>query len=114
MATQRKANTTARGLGWRHRQDVANLFRMLVDGTLCWWCARPMFKDKLRNWDSRTLSGDHTHPRAVGGTKADRLLHATCNEQRGDGSRDHKRPAITGEAIMPKADVLGRRLMPWP
>lgn len=96
MASSRKANTTSRGLGWRHQQAVAALFRKLTDGTLCWWCDLPMFRDKLRNWDMRTLAGDHTIPRARGGSLADRLLHATCNEQRGDGTNDDDRPSVSG------------------
>jgi hypothetical protein len=96
MRPRRKANTTDRGLGWPHQQAVARLLRRLVDGTHCWWCALPMFKDKTRNWDGKTLAGDHTVPRMAGGTLADRLLHGQCNSQRGDGSWDHDRPALTG------------------
>ncbi|OBK61226.1 hypothetical protein A5656_12115 [Mycobacterium gordonae] len=122
MAASRKANTTARGLGWAHQQQVAALLRALVDGTLCWWCALPMFRNKLRNWDQRTLAGDHEVPRTRGGHKANRLLHATCNEQRGDGTRDHLRPALTGthpsewqgQAGQTAADDLDPRLLPWP
>lgn len=102
MATRKaKDNTTARGLGWTHQQQVAVLFRKHPDGTLCWWCAQPMHKDPIRNWDARKLRGDHSIPRAVGGHRADRLLHATCNEQRGDGRRDDQRPALMN--MHPKA-----------
>lgn len=55
-----------------------------------------MFKDKLNNWDHKTLAGDHTTPRVHGGRLADRLLHNTCNSQRRDGSMDHIRPAVRG------------------
>jgi hypothetical protein len=105
MATQSKANTTARGLGWKHQQIVATLIRKLTDGTLCWWCGLPMFKDKHHNWDHLKLAGDHTVPRIHGGTRADRLLHATCNKKRGDGSRDDKRPALTGTHPDRKAET---------
>lgn len=55
-----------------------------------------MYLEASRNWDGRGLQGDHTIARAVGGTVADRLLHGTCNGERGDGSRDSERPAVTG------------------
>ncbi len=95
----RKATTTDRGLGWKHRQHREALLRSHIDGALCWWCSRPMFKESERNWDKRVLAADHSIARAVGGTRADRLLHATCNGQRGDGTRDHKRPALTGQTV---------------
>lgn len=101
-----RRTTTQRGLGWTHQRAVAALMRGLVDGTPCWWCDRPMHRDPARNWDGRTLQGDHSTPRAVGGTVTDRLLHATCNEERGDGSRDDLRPALTGHP--PAADDRGQ------
>lgn len=108
--------TTARGLGWAHQQQRDRLIRDHVDGTLCWWCGLPMFK-------SQKLEADHSRARSQGGTKADRLLHGynqlghRCNQERGDGSRDHLRPAITGKPIaQAQADqeLLGVRVMPWP
>jgi hypothetical protein len=116
MATARKANTTSRGLGWAHQKQVAELLRRLVDGALCWWCGRPMYRNPLRNWDKRQLQGDHSVARATGGRKTDRLLHATCNEQAGDHTHDHLRPALTGQhmAQVMHADTLDPRLMPWP
>ncbi|MBF9328492.1 hypothetical protein [Mycobacteroides chelonae] len=94
----RKANTTDRGLGWRHQQAVAQLLRRLVEGSLCWWCGLPMFKNhnKHRNWDGKQLAGDHSVPRVRGGHLADRLLHGTCNSQRQDGRWDDIRPAVQG------------------
>ncbi|ODQ97054.1 hypothetical protein BFG51_02735 [Dietzia alimentaria] len=89
-------STTERGLGWRHQQDVESLRRRHVEGTACWWCGRPMFKDPARNFDGKTLEGDHSEARSRGGRKADRLMHSTCNRQRGDGSKDELRPARTG------------------
>jgi hypothetical protein len=111
-----KAKTTERGLGYHHRQHVAALFRNLIDGTLCWWCGQPMYADDGRNWDGRKLRGDHSVPRAIGGNRADRLLHATCNEQRQDGRRDHLRPALTGMAadLGKRVADVGARLMAWP
>ncbi|ANN98193.1 hypothetical protein [Mycobacteroides abscessus] len=92
----RKANTTDRGLGWRHQQAVALLLRRLIEGTLCWWCGLPMFRDKACNWDGKQLAGDHSVPRVHGGHLADRLLHGTCNSQRQDGRWDHIRPVVQG------------------
>lgn len=85
-----------RGLGRDHRIQREKLIRQHRDGTPCWWCGMPMFKDKAKNWDSKALAADHTHARVAGGTKADRLLHFTCNSQRQDGRNDHLRPAVTG------------------
>lgn len=89
-------STTSRGLGWDHQKNRARLMRSHTDGTPCWWCGRGMYRDKTKNWDSQPLEADHTQARSQGGTKADRLLCSTCNRQRGDGSRDHLRPALTG------------------
>ena len=61
------------------------------------------------------LAGDHTHPRAHGGHLADRLLHSVCNSERGDGTRDHQRPALTGTHRRTAAgENLGHRVMQWP
>ena len=105
---------TARGLGWRHQPQVTALLSVHVDGSPCWWCGKPMFREADRNFDGRPLSGDHSVPRAAGGTETDRLLHATCNSERGDGSRDEFRPALAGSAAAQPLSDLGTRLMPWP
>lgn len=86
----RGLTTTQRGLGWAHRQQVRALKASLVDGSPCWWCGEPMHR-------SQELDGDHSQARSRGGTVADRLLHSPCNRQRGNGSRDHLRPALTGK-----------------
>jgi hypothetical protein len=83
MARDRRPTTTEQGLGWEHQQIVAQLFRDLVDGTLCDRCWRPMYHQDARNWDRRHLQGGHPHdrPRAIDRTsKATHLEHATCNE----------------------------------
>lgn len=108
--------TTQRGLGWDHQKQRDRLIRAHVDGTICWWCGLPMFK-------TQRLEADHSLPRSQGGTKADRLLHgynqngSRCNQERGNGSRDHLRPSLTGEP-MNTAPVdtqrLGHRAMSWP
>ena len=110
-----KGATTAAGLGWPHQQAVAELFRNHRDGSPCWWCAKPRYSTKELNWDGRQLAGDHSIPRAISRySKADRLLHATCNEQRQDGSHDDQRPALTGVGVVATGSLLGTLAMPWP
>lgn len=103
MASQNRRGKTQTelGLGWRHQQQRALLLRRLTDGELCWWCNLPMRKDSTKNWDGRPLAADHSKARSLGGMLADRLLHYTCNSQRGDGNRDNRRPALTGVAVVP-------------
>lgn len=100
----RTKTTTERGLGWTHRQQRARLIARLVDGAPCPCldlgdCGRgcpcraaghglPMYRDPDRNVDGRPLEADHTIARSQGGKRADRLLLATCNRSRGDGTRD--------------------------
>ena len=71
--------TTARGLGYRHRQRVAALKRAHVPGTPCARCGLPMH-------DVRGLDGGHAdgQERALGsGALPTRLEHATCNRRAG-------------------------------
>ena len=85
--------TTERGLGWEHQKVRDRLLAVHVDGTPCWWCGKPMFRDKTRNHDRLPLAADHGHARKHGGTKADKLLHFTCNSSRKEGENDAQRPA---------------------
>lgn len=87
-ARRNTRSTAERGLGHEHRKHRDTLLRVHIEGTPCWWCGLPMYK-------RQALAADHTHTRANGGTHADRLLHSLCNTERGDGSRDHLRPALT-------------------
>lgn len=108
MNSRRKLTTTQRGLGWRHQQRVAQLKRELVEGSPCWWCGEGLYL-------SQALHGDHEIPRSLGGQLPTRLLHAECNSARGDGRRDHLRPAITGQPISQRRRTdLGRRVLRWP
>lgn len=107
MPGQHKRSTVQRGLGAAHRAQRRNLLQHHVEGTLCWWCDEPMFK-------AQGLQADHSHPRSAGGTIADRLLHGDCNNERGDGSRDHLRPALTGRRNRKAVVDLGHRAMAWP
>lgn len=81
---QARRTTTQRGLGAEHQARRKWLLDNHVDGSLCVRCGQPMWKDEQQ------LDADHTVPRSQGGTKADRLLHASCNRSRGDGTRDTK------------------------
>ncbi|MCZ1075076.1 hypothetical protein [Rhodococcus sp. A5(2022)] len=100
----RQKTTTQKGLGWAHQQQRTRLLRRHIDGAPCWWCGRPMFRDADRNFDGKPLAADHSHARAHGGTVADRMLHSKCNSDRQDGSRDHERPAVTGEPFAPAVE----------
>lgn len=90
MPNARKT-TTQRGLGYAHQQRRAKLLRLLVEGAPCGECGEPMFR-------SQDLDADHTVPRAQGGTKADRLLHSSCNRSRGDGTRSAAKPRPSDRA----------------
>nr|WP_104157392.1 hypothetical protein [Mycobacterium avium] len=114
MPGTHRRTTTQRGLGHRHKQQVARLKHHHIDGTPCWWCGQPMYREPTLNWDHKALSGDHSIPRSAGGTLADRLLHATCNSERGDGTRDHQRPALTGRRATHNQPDLGHTAMTWP
>lgn len=81
------------GLGTAHDKRRAALMRMHTDGTPCWWCGKPMWKDPEQNFDHMPLAADHEIARAYGGTVATRLLHGSCNSARGAGDRDDRRPA---------------------
>lgn len=78
---KRQRTTTQKGLGWDHQQNRKRLLKALVDGTPCEYCGRPMFK-------TQELDADHELARNHGGRKANRLLHASCNRRRKDGSND--------------------------
>jgi hypothetical protein len=55
-----------------------------------------MYRTPGLNADGMPLEADHTLARSLGGTKADRLMLATCNRSRGDGQRP-----ITGGSDTP-------------
>jgi hypothetical protein len=98
-----RRTTTERNLGWSHQRQRARLMAAHIDGTPCpctdggdcgpgCLCARygvalPMYRDPSLNPDGLPLEADHTLARSQGGMKADRLMLATCNRSRGDGTR---------------------------
>lgn len=124
MGTPPTRSRHERGYDARHVATRERLLRSHVDGSPCWWDGRPMFRDPEANWDGEPLHADHSNKRAAEGGDADRFLHAQCNRQRGDGSRDHLRPILVGGDFQPpKADdkpyidekaALGTRFMDWP
>ena len=105
-------STTKRGLGWDHQRQRQRLLADHVDGSPCPCLGdpadpcgpgcicrpvghgRPMFRSPARNPDGMALEADHTLARSRGGTKADRLMLATCNRSRGAGRRQEAR--LTG------------------
>lgn len=102
-ATEPRRTTTERGYGHDHQQAREQLMFHHVDGTPCWWCGQPLYRDRTRNWDydpdstdpgSGSLHADHGNGK---GEQASRLLHERCNKSRGDGSRDDSRPALQPE-----------------
>jgi hypothetical protein len=127
VTTRAKLNTTAQGLGYRHRVAVERLFDALTDGSPCDWCGRPRNKDRTKNWDyhpastnpaNGKLQGDHSGMsrsealrRGVPIPLPDRLLHGECNRQRGDGANDHLAASANGATTTSATQQLA---MPWP
>jgi len=106
-----------RGLGYKHVKRRDYLLRTHTNGSPCYWCGESMFREPEANPDGAPLEADHQVARSHGGTEADRLLHSTCNRSRGDGTRDHLRPAETGMSTQDATFAekqLGTRVMPWP
>lgn len=101
----RKANTHDRGLGWAHQQQRRRLLARHTNGTPCpcltdntcgpaclcrpHGVGQPMYRHATRNPDGLPLEADHTVARSQGGKLADRLMLATCNRSRQDGTRTH-------------------------
>lgn len=106
-ARRRPGGPADRGLGWAHQQQRRRLLARHRDGTPCpcldddtcgpacpcrpAGVGLPMHRKAERNADGMPLEADHTLARSQGGTLADRLMLATCNRSRGDGTR--RRPA---------------------
>jgi hypothetical protein len=120
----KRQTTTAKQLGWRHRQAVVGLRNSHRDGSPCEWCGRPMWLDRTKNWDhkpsgavtSGVLQGDHGKMsrsealrRGLPVPLADRLLHGRCNIQRGEGSNDHLAASASRQGI-----DTSTLLMEWP
>lgn len=115
--------TTEKGLGKKHQDAVKYLKQRHVDGSPCEWCGRPMWLDATLNYDynpekpnlrgNGVLQGDHSNMSRAESLRMglpvlppDRLLHARCNNQRGQGENDHL--AVTN------AGSVEDFTMPWP
>lgn len=102
-----------RGLGAAHQRRRTALINAHRDGTPCWWCGAPMYREPTHNPDREPLHADHSTARAHGGTRADRLLHARCNRERRTGEHDALRPAVTGRPLRDTlADIAAGRIPP--
>lgn len=106
LPPKRDKTSTELGLGWEHQKQRRRLIAKLKDGEPCWWCDQPMFKKPEHNFDQAPLEADHSLSRRDHGNQhvADRLLHRTCNRQRGAGDHDHIRPAVTGKPFTHSPD----------
>lgn len=125
--TPKRKTTNEKGLGYKHQQAVEALKRRHTDGSPCDWCGKPRHLDPTKNWDynpdvagSGKLHGDHgamtraeAVRRGVPIPLPDRLLHKTCNQQRGDGVNDHLAVANRGKVLDGAANAE-RLVMPWP
>jgi len=78
VSGQHALSSRERGYGAEHRKRRAALLRALTDGDPCAECHQPMYH-------SQQLHADHVVATSLGGTRADRLLHAACNIRRGNG-----------------------------
>ena len=130
-----KLTTRQKGLDWRqHRYAADTLKRHHKDGTLCDWCGRPMYRDPTRNWDynpqathlpNGSLAADHSKlsrseaiRRGLPIPKPDRLLHGTCNTQRGEGGNDHlaastRTPNLGTLTMAERLGQVGQKLADW-
>ena len=79
-----------------------------------------MYRTPGRNFDGHALEADHSKSRSQygnRGNRADRLLHKTCNIQRGDGTHDDQRPTLIAtvqQTPINDNDDLGPLAMGWP
>ena len=111
-----RKKTSERGYGWAHQKQRDRLLHNHTDGSPCWWCGLPMYRDKTKNWDGNPLAADHDErDGAKQGSRASRLLHGNCNGQAQGHENDHRRPAVTGRhpsAPLPPTAQLGTVLSP--
>jgi len=71
-----------------------------------------MYRDPYRNPDGQPLEADHSNARSLGGTLADRLMLATCNRSRGNGTRFTKYERDSWSRDWLAGDVTFRRRIP--
>jgi hypothetical protein len=114
MPRSHRGTTSQAGYGWDHQKARARLIRALVDGTPCGYCGQGM-------WRGQALHADHSVPRVLGGSEADRLVHASCNLRAGArlgnrlrGARRHGHPVAGRPAPLPPLPGGGTpRLPEW-
>ncbi|MGW7303932.1 hypothetical protein [Streptomyces sp. NPDC054829] len=96
--TPEGSRTTRLGLGGEHQKQRARLLADLVPGEPCEVCGEPMYPEQ-------DLDADHEQARALGGTRATRLLHASCNRRLGAqlGNRLRSGQAAAGALPPPKS-----------
>lgn len=103
-----RRTTTQQGYGWQHQKVRRKLLALHTDGSPCWWCGKPMYRDKRRNHDGLALAADHTEAGgAKNGQDASRLLHGSCNSQAKDHVDDNKRPAAVHTKKRGKGSLAG-------
>lgn len=118
MPARKRPSPAARGYDHAHRTRAERLRANHIDGTPCWWCGEPMYRDRTRNPDyDPTATRSDGQPDPTSGVlhrdhidDGDQLLHGLCNKQRGNGHRDHQRPALTKH----QPHDLGDLTMGWP
>lgn len=74
------ASREERGYGKRHIRQRKRLLALHVEGDICEYCAKPMYRQGRRNFDGAPLEADHEEDAL--GNRADlatRLLHRKCN-----------------------------------
>lgn len=103
-------STTERGLGWSHQRAREFLLKTTPDGTPCPYCGLPMLLTVHK------LDADHSQPRSLGGTRADRLAHASCNRSHGNGTRPRRRhrSPVNGRRPQPTATPAPAPRQPMP
>ncbi|MCT9107930.1 HNH endonuclease [Streptomyces mirabilis] len=92
--TPEGSRTTRLGLGSEHQKQRARLLASLVPGEPCDVCGRPMYPEQ-------DLDADHETPRALGGARAGRLLHASCNRRLGAQLGNRLRTGQVANAAAP-------------
>ena len=124
-----RRSAASRGLGYDHRRARERLIRSHVDGSPCpcgvgadcgpgCICKRagyalPMYRDPQLNPDGMPLEADHTLARSLGGTRADRLMLATCNRSRGNGTYASRTATASADGSWPLNPATGTHCPPW-
>lgn len=91
-AMKAQKTTTERGLGNVHQKARKSALRALQEGAPCPFCGLGMFR-------SQDLDLDHSIPRALGGTKGDRLAHRSCNRAAGARLGNQRRAAARAASV---------------